>query len=92
MLSFAGHFHIPVPAVPGNIPEIAVLIVCGTEEYALPRMWRYPSAETRTVLIVLSGNKSLHLVQVSLFHAGQFADLHDPVTLQFLRRCLVIHI
>ena len=55
-------------------------------------MRRHPPPETRPVLVILSGNKGFHLVQISLLHAGKFADLHDPVTLQFLRRRLIVHV
>lgn len=50
------------------------------------------SAEGGTVLVVLTGNERLYLVDVSLLHSGKLTDLQNPVSLQLFRSSLVVHI
>ena len=58
----AGHLHIPEAAVAGDIPQVAVFRVGRSEENALPEVRRYPPPEGSTVLVVLPGDKGLHLI------------------------------
>ena len=52
----------------------------------------HPPPKTGAVFVILSGNKGFDLVDVRLFHARKFADLQNPVPLQFLSGCFVIHV
>ena len=55
-------------------------------------MRSHPASEGSAVLIILTGDERLDLVDVRLFHTGKLADLKNPVALQFFRSGLVIHI
>src|SRR5699024_2146632 len=91
-LSLAGNLDVPEPAVAGNVAEIPVLAVGRAEEHALPWVRSHPPPKTGTVFVVLPGNKGFDLVDVRLSHARKLADLQNPVPLQFLSGCFVVHV
>ena len=55
-------------------------------------MGRHPSTKAGSVFIVLPGDERLDLVDVRFAHTGQFANLHDPESLQFFRSRFVVHV
>ena len=92
MLPSPGHTDIPEPTISSNVSEISFFRICRPEKYTLPWMLRYSAAKTGPVLVVLSGNKCFHLIQICLLHSCQFTDFMDPIALEFFGRCFVIHI
>ena len=80
----------PETAVSGGVPQIAGLSVGGAEEHALAQVRRRPFAKCRTVNIILPGEEGAQRFHFGLFQTRQFADLQDPVSLQFLGGGLVL--
>ena len=80
----------PEAAVSGGVPQIAGLGVGGAEEHALAQMRRRPLAECRTVNVVLTGEEGTQRFHLGLLQTCQFADLQDPVPLQFLCSSLIL--
>ena len=88
----AAQFNVPIAAVSCDVSQIPVLAVGRAEEYTLARMGGHPPAETRPILVIYSGNKSLYFVEVGFLHSGKLTNFENPVALQLFGGGLVVHI
>ena len=92
VLSRLGHVdvHGPESAVARLVPK-AVVIVCRSEEHALPGEVAHALAVGHPETILLLTDEVFDRLHLALGHAGHFGHLHEPGALQLLVGVFALH-
>ena len=91
-LGFSGHLNRPEAAVASNVTQESCLGVGGTHNDTLPWVTFHRSAIGRTIDIIRAADEGFYNFNICFLKSRQFAQLQKPISLQFLRSCLILHI
>ena len=86
----ARRLYRPEAAIACRVAQVTRLLVRRSKEHALPQMRRGALAEGCAVDVVLPRQERAQRLNLRLPQSRKLADLHDPETLQLLRRRLVL--